>query len=139
MLLQRLSMLYIPDFFSQLLYGPCESAQSVAGHSETATRACSCGFVAKPWILQHLILNEVVCLLAHESTCGVNCVDGSECVGYLYVGVPFYGLNRQKNYPEPKSQHVEVLRFMTGQVARSNRIDGSFCTVFLLCHESKHS
>ena len=59
MLLQRLSMLYIPDFFSQLLYGPCESAQSVAGHSETATRACSCGFVAKPRILQHLILNEV--------------------------------------------------------------------------------
>ena len=60
MLLQRLSMLYIPDFFSQLLYGPCESAQSVAGHSETATRACSCGFVAKPRILYHLSLNEVV-------------------------------------------------------------------------------
>ena len=60
MLLQRLSMLYIPDFFSQLLYGPCESAQSVAGHSETATRACSCGFVAKPWILYHLSLNEVL-------------------------------------------------------------------------------
>ena len=55
------------------------------------------------------------------------------------LGVPFYGLNRQFFYPEPKSQHVEVLRFMTGQVARSNRIDGSFCTVFLLCHESKHS
>ena len=26
---------------------------------------------------------------------------------------------------------------MRGQVARSNRIDGSFCTVFVLSHESK--
>ena len=69
----------------------------------------------------------------------VHVVPQQLAVRLLALGVPFYGLNRQKNYPEPKSQHVEVLRFMTGQVARSNRIDGSFCTVFLLCHESKHS
>ena len=93
MLLQRLSMLYIPDFFSQLLYGPCESAQSVAGHSETATRACSCGFVAKPWILYHLILNEVI---PKSSQCQLRYYPGSIFVYYLKTSATTFVLSAIK-------------------------------------------
>ena len=51
----------------------------------------------------------------------------------------FYGLNRPKIHPEPKSQQVEVLRFVSRQVARSNRCHDAVRTRYLSTHESKHS